>query len=83
MILFFCIYFDFHFGFNHSRGMLGKCRFFFFRKKLKLKFLRFRLIYQGNFVYFFDLANNIYHVNIMYHCWKMEYFSCFNLNNGN
>ena len=28
MILLFCIYFDFHFGFNHSRGMLGKCRFF-------------------------------------------------------
>lgn len=63
--------------------MLGKCRFLIFRKKLKLKFLRFRLIYQGNFVYFFGLANNIYHVNIMYHSWKMEYFSCFNFNNGN
>lgn len=32
MILLFCIYFDFHFGFNHSRGMLGKCRFFFLEK---------------------------------------------------
>lgn len=28
IIQLFCIYFDFHFGFNHSRGMLGKCRFF-------------------------------------------------------